>query len=155
MKLENLVQETDITLTEELKDVDVSGITYNSMKVQQGDAFICIKGFKTDGHHYVKDAIQRGASLIICEKKLNLDNIPVLVTGDARRTLSKISANFYGGNSEPFRIFGITGTNGKTTISYMIKNILEAGGIPCGILGTIGYQVSNKKYESVNTTPES
>ncbi|MGI6730742.1 MAG: UDP-N-acetylmuramoyl-L-alanyl-D-glutamate--2,6-diaminopimelate ligase [Anaerovoracaceae bacterium] len=155
MKLENLVHGTDITLTEELKDVEVNGITHNSEKVKQGDAFICIKGFNTDGHLYAKDAIRRGASLVISEKELPLSGVPLLLTRDTRRTLSKISANFYGGNSESFRIFGITGTNGKTTVSYMIKNILEAGGIPCGILGTIGYQVKNKKYEPVNTTPES
>lgn len=80
MKLENLVHGTDITLTEELKDVEVNGITHNSEKVKQGDAFICIKGFNTDGHLYAKDAIRRGASLVISEKELPLSGVPLLLT---------------------------------------------------------------------------
>lgn len=155
MTLTDLVHGTDVTLPEELKNLEINGITYNSTKIKQGDAFICINGFKTDGHIFAKEAAHRGASIVISEKALDLGDTPVLITEDSRRVLSKIAANFYGRDNKPFQVIGITGTNGKTTTSYMIKSILEAGGIKCGLLGTISYQFSNIEYESVNTTPES
>ncbi|MEL7654975.1 MAG: UDP-N-acetylmuramoyl-L-alanyl-D-glutamate--2,6-diaminopimelate ligase, partial [Bacillota bacterium] len=155
MKLKNLLCGTDIQYPADLGEIEVTGLAYNSKLVKKGYAFICMKGFHTDGHIYAMDAAFRGASVIICEEEIDIQSIPVLKVSNSRRLLSKMSANFYEDNLTPFHLFGVTGTNGKTTIAYMLKSIIEAGGNPCGMLGTIGYQVGSKAYEAQNTTPES
>lgn len=155
MKLENLLCGTEIPYPAGLSDLEVTGITYNSKLVKKGYAFVCIKGFHTDGHIYAMDAAFRGASVIICEEDIEIRTIPVLKTNDSRRALSKLSANFYENREVPFHLYGITGTNGKTTIAYMLKSVVEAGGSRCGMIGTISYQVGSKVYEAQNTTPES
>lgn len=155
MKFENLLRGTQIPCPDELKDIEVTGLTYNSKLVQKGYAFVCMKGFHTDGHIFAMDAAFRGASVIISEEDLDIRAVPVLRVIDSRRVLSKMSANFYENRTAPFHLYGVTGTNGKTTIAYMLKSIIEADGSPCGMIGTIGYHVGSKEYEAQNTTPES
>lgn len=155
VKLMYLLHGTNVNCPENLENIEVTGITYNSQMVKQGNAFVCIKGYHTDGHIYAMDAAFRGASVVISEEEITLNTVPVIKVKDSRKLLSKISANFYGGQEEPFQLFGVTGTNGKTTIAYMIKSIIESNGNGCGILGTIGYRFGKKEYEAVNTTPES
>ncbi len=155
MKLENLLRGTEIPYPAGLGSLEVTGLTYNSKLVKNGYAFVCIKGFHTDGHIYAMDAAFRGASVIICEEDIDIRTIPVLKAEDSRRILSKMSANFYENNDVPFHLYGITGTNGKTTIAYMLKSVIEAAGNRCGMIGTIGYHVGTKEYEAQNTTPES
>ena len=155
MKFEKLLRGTQIPCPDELKDIDVTGLTYNSKLVEKGYAFVCMKGFQTDGHIFAMDAAFRGASIIISEEDIDIKAVPVLRVIDSRRVLSKMSANFYENKSVPFRLYGVTGTNGKTTVAYMLKSIIEAGGSPCGMIGTIGYHVGSKEYEAQNTTPES
>ncbi|HML37350.1 MAG TPA: UDP-N-acetylmuramoyl-L-alanyl-D-glutamate--2,6-diaminopimelate ligase [Bacillota bacterium] len=155
MKLENLLQGTEVPYPADLSDLEVTGLTYNSKLVKKGYAFVCIKGFHTDGHIYAMDAAFRGASLIICEEDIDIKAVPILRVSDSRKILSKISANFYENREVPFHLYGITGTNGKTTVAYMLKSIIEAAGNGCGMIGTISYQVGSREYEARNTTPES
>ncbi|HVI41206.1 MAG TPA: UDP-N-acetylmuramoyl-L-alanyl-D-glutamate--2,6-diaminopimelate ligase [Anaerovoracaceae bacterium] len=155
MKLKNLLHGTEIPYPADLNDLEVTGLTYNSKLVQKGYVFVCMKGFHTDGHIYAMDAAFKGASVIICEEDIDIKTIPVLRVIDSRRVLSKMSANFYENKAVPFHLYGITGTNGKTTIAYMLKSIIESGGSQCGMIGTIGYHVGSKEYEAQNTTPES
>ena len=155
MKLENLLQGTEVPYPADLSDLEVTGLTYNSKLVKKGYAFVCIKGFHTDGHIYAMDAAFRGASLIICEEDIDIKAVPILRVSDSRKILSKISANFYENREVPFHLYGITGTNGKTTVAYMLKSIIEAAGTRCGMIGTISYQVGSREYEARNTTPES
>lgn len=157
MKLRFLLHGTDVEnqYPAYLKDMDITGIAYNSQLVEKGNAFVCIKGYHTDGHIYAMDAAFHGASIVFSEEKIGLKTIPVIITENSRRLLSKMSANFYERKDKRFRLFGVTGTNGKTTITYMLKNIIETCGESCGVLGTIGYRFGNKQYEAVNTTPES
>jgi len=155
VKLENLLRGTEIPCPDGLGEIEVTGLTYNSKLVKKGYAFVCMKGFHTDGHIYAMDAAFRGASVIFCEEDIDIKTIPVLKTRDSRKALSKMSANFYENREVPFHLYGITGTNGKTTIAYMVKSIVEAGGDRCGMIGTISYQVGSKVYEAQNTTPES
>ena len=155
MRLKNLLCGTDVQYPADLGELEVAGLTYNSKLVEKGYAFVCMKGFHTDGHIYAMDAAFRGATIIICEEEIDIQTIPVLKVSDSRRLLSKMSANFYESRKVPFHLFGVTGTNGKTTITYMLKSIIEAGGNACGMLGTIGYQIGSKAYEAQNTTPES
>ncbi len=155
MKLEHLLRGTEIPYPAGIGDVEVTGLTYNSKLVKRGYLFVCIKGFHTDGHIYAMDAAFHGASVIVCEEDIPIKAVPVLRVDNGRRALSKLSANFYRNDGVPFHIYGITGTNGKTTIAYMLKSILEAAGSQCGMIGTIGHQVGSKEYEARNTTPES
>lgn len=155
MKLKDLLSGTEVQYPDDLSELEVTGLTYNSKLVEKGYAFVCMKGFHTDGHIYAMDAAFRGASVIICEEDIDLKTIPVLRVGNSRKILSKMSANFYENEKAPFHLFGVTGTNGKTTISYMLKSIIEAENIQCGLIGTIGYHVGSRDYEAQNTTPES
>lgn len=155
MKLENLLKGTDIPYPADLSDLEVTGLTYHSKLVEKGYAFVCIKGYHTDGHIFAMDAAFRGASVVVCEEEIDLKTIPVLHVQDSRRALSKMSANFYEKNEVPFHLYGITGTNGKTTVAFMLKSIIEAGGSQCGMIGTISYLVGSREYEAKNTTPES
>lgn len=155
MKLKHLLNGTKIPYPDDIGDVEVTGLTYNSKLVKRGYLFVCIKGFHTDGHIYAMDAAFRDASVIVCEEDIPIRAVPVLRVSDSRRALSKLSANFYRNTEVPFHIYGITGTNGKTTVAYMLKSIIEAAGSQCGMIGTIGYHVGGKEYEAQNTTPES
>lgn len=155
MKLAELLKESGINCPKDAAELEITGISYNSINTRPGDVFVCIKGFSTDGHKYAGAAYKKGAVAIIAQDKISGTDIPVLYTEDCRKALSKLSANFYGRPSEDMTIYGVTGTNGKTTISYLIKSVVEASGKQCGVLGTIAYVYGGKTFESVNTTPES
>lgn len=155
MRLDLLLAGTGIDCPLLWRKIEVSGICYDSRKTQKGYAFVCLKGEHTNGHIYAMDAAFRGASVAIAEENLDLMAIPVLNTDDSRKALSVMSANFYGHPANQLSLFGITGTNGKTTVSYMIKSGLEAAGKTCGLIGTISYKIGEREYESTRTTPES
>jgi UDP-N-acetylmuramyl-tripeptide synthetase len=155
VKLLYLLHGTSIECPAGLEETEVTGVTYNSQMVKKGNLFVCIKGYHTDGHEYAVDAAFRGASVIVSEEELDIKSVPVIKVENSRRFLSKISANYFENPEKRFRLYGVTGTNGKTTVTYMLKNMIEAAGRPCGILGTISYRYGSKEYESVNTTPES
>ena len=152
---------------EELKakgnlDINVNNIENNSKNIKEGDMFIAIKGFATDGHAYVNEAIKAGAKVIMVEqgydlKKIELtDDITLIVAKDTRAALAKCSCNFYGDPSKNFKLIGVTGTKGKTTTTFMIKEILEKAGHKVGLIGTIATYINGKMItESARTTPES
>ena len=155
MRLIDLLRNTGIDCPPQYKELEINGVSYDSRKVRKGNVFICLKGKNTDGHIYAIDAAIRGAAVIISEQDLEFKSIPVLKTEDCRKTLTMVSANFYGHPAEEMAVFGITGTNGKTTVSYMLKCGLEAAGRECGLIGTISYKIGNIEYEATHTTPES
>lgn len=147
-----------VDMTEIEGSTEIKGISYDSRKTQSGDLFVCVKGFSTDGHEYAAKAETAGASAILASDKLEGITIPVIYINDrndGRKTLSAVSAAFFERPSDSMTVFGVTGTNGKTTISYLLKEIIEAAGHDCGVLGTIAYVYGGKTFESVNTTPES
>ncbi len=147
------------TLYEVLKgdvDINVSGIAYDSRKVSDGDLFVALVGQNSDGHDYIDNAISNGASAIAVERDVDVQSdVIVIKVSDTRRILSDISINFFRKPYEELTTLAITGTKGKTTISWMIKNILEEDGKRAGIIGTMGIFYDDKHYETVNTTPES
>jgi len=155
MILKKLLEGTGIDCPTEIEHLEISNIAYDSRKIRAGDIFICIRGYNTDGHLFAMDAAAKGAAVVVSEDDLQIDGVPVLRANDGRMALSKISANFFGDPTRDFTVFGVTGTNGKTTITYMLRSVLESAGQDCGIIGTIAYQFGGKFYESVNTTPES
>ncbi|WLR52919.1 UDP-N-acetylmuramoyl-L-alanyl-D-glutamate--2,6-diaminopimelate ligase [Bacillus tianshenii] len=148
-----------ITGIEEVEGIErdnnfmIKGITANSLKVEEGFLFVAISGHAADGHDYIADAIQAGASLIVGEKDLALD-VPYIRVSNSRKVLAKLASKFYGEPSRRKRMIGITGTNGKTTTSYMVKHILETAGYSCALFGSVKNIVNGQEFPSINTTPE-
>lgn len=136
-------------------NINIKDIQHYSPFVTRGSLFICIEGFKTDGQLYINDAISRGAVAIISEKETAVDGVTVIQVEDARRTMSLIANYFYNEPTKDLRLIGITGTNGKTSVTYMVKNIFEFYGKKIGLIGTISNWIGSIKIEAIRTTPES
>ncbi|MBQ7975260.1 MAG: UDP-N-acetylmuramoyl-L-alanyl-D-glutamate--2,6-diaminopimelate ligase [Clostridia bacterium] len=133
-------------------DVEISGIAYDSRQVMPGYAFVCIKGFETDGHKFARSAIERGAALIVAEDETEA-SVPVCYVSDTRKTLADMACAFYGNPSKNFKLVGVTGTNGKTTVTYLIKSILDQAGCRVGIIGTNQNIIGDKVLLTKSTTP--
>lgn len=133
-------------------DVEISGIAYDSRQVMPGYAFVCIKGFETDGHKFARSAIERGAALIVAEDEMEA-SVPVCYVSDTRKTLADMACAFYGNPSKNFKLVGVTGTNGKTTVTYLIKSILDQAGCRVGIIGTNQNIIGDKVLLTKSTTP--
>ena len=135
----------------------IKGITCNSKNVKKGYAFVAIKGSRQDGNLFIKEAVANGASLVVVGEKINKNKIPgkvkILEVEDCRKFLALAAAEFYGHPCQSLRVAGITGTNGKTTISYLIEAIARASGAQCGVIGTINYRFKSKRICASNTTP--
>ncbi|MCX8027965.1 MAG: UDP-N-acetylmuramoyl-L-alanyl-D-glutamate--2,6-diaminopimelate ligase [Thermodesulfovibrionales bacterium] len=138
----------------------VCGISIDSRDIRDGDMFVALKGINTDGHLYIDDAIQRGAKTIVYDIRNEMidkidqhPDITWLGHEDTSDALAYISNEFYESPSEDVKVIGITGTNGKTTTSFLIKSILDACGYKTGLIGTIQYVIGDKMYESTHTTP--
>ncbi len=137
---------------EAFTNVDITGIAYDSRAVMRGNAFVCIKGFETDGHKYVDSAVKNGAALIVAQDEIDVP-IPVLYVEDTRKTLADISCTYYGNPSKNFKLVGITGTNGKTSITYLLKSILEENGMCVGVIGTNQNIIGDKVLLTQSNTP--
>ncbi|OLC80277.1 MAG: UDP-N-acetylmuramoyl-L-alanyl-D-glutamate--2,6-diaminopimelate ligase [Acidobacteria bacterium 13_1_40CM_2_64_6] len=137
---------------------DVAGIAYDSRAVARGHMFVALKGLQTDGTAFAAQAIERGALAIVSEQPAPPDvRIPWVTVGDARLALAVLAAAFYGHPSREMQVVGITGTNGKTTIAYLLASMFEAAGIRCGVLGTVAYRLGPGEQdvrEAARTTPE-
>ena len=143
-------------------DLDITGLESNSKKIKEGYMFIAIKGYSVDGHDYINNAIEAGAKVVMVQegcdlKKIKLPaDVTIIMAKDTREALAICSCNFYGNPSRKFKLIGVTGTKGKTTTTYMIKEILEKAGHKVGLIGTIATYINGKMIsESARTTPES
>ena len=143
-------------------DINIKGIACNSNKVEEGDLFVAIKGFEYDGHKFIDEAIEKGATAILIEEGCDLksfkvkEETSVVMAKDTRKALAIVSCNFYNHPSKKFKLVGITGTKGKTTTSYMVKEILEKAGKKVGLIGTLETLINGKKLKTNDrTTPES
>ena len=139
-------------------DEPVSGIAYRSDAVEPGDAFCCIVGLKSDGHSYAQDAIDRGARVLIVERKVYLadaSDVTEVVVKDSRKAMARMASRFHGEPSKAFSLVGITGTNGKTTTTYLVDHIAQTLGSRTGLIGTVGISVAGESQPSTHTTPES
>ena len=143
-------------------DIDINQITTDSRAVKEGALFIAIKGFETDGHNYIEKAIENGAEAIMIQegydykKLLQYENITLVMVPDTRLAEAICAANFYEHPEEKLKMVGVTGTKGKTTTTFMIKEILEKQGSKVGLIGTVATYINGKKYEdSDRTTPDS
>ena len=145
-------------------ELDVPNIQNNSKQVQEGDMFVAIKGFDFDGHEHIEEAIKNGAKVVMAQEdeidksilKAISDDITLILTKDTRYALAISACNFYKNPSKKVKLIGVTGTKGKTTTTYMIRDILEKQGIRVGLIGTVASYVGDKKIaDNDNTTPES
>lgn len=143
-------------------EIEIKGLESNSKEVKKDYLFVAIKGFATDGHQYVGAAIEKGATAIMIEEGADLkslaipEGITIIMAKNTREALAISSSNFYGNPSRKFKLIGVTGTKGKTTTTFMIKEILEKAGKKVGLIGTIAtYRNGQKIKESDRTTPES
>lgn len=150
MKLSQLM--ATIEYTNSVKNVDVTGIASDTRKLEKGFAFVCIKGGKIDGHDLVTEEIASLCSVVVCERDLKLKN--QVIVKNTREALAVMSANFYGNAMRRLKLIGVSGTNGKTTITCMIKQVLESMGKTCGLIGTIRYEMGDYSLPAKYTTPD-
>jgi UDP-N-acetylmuramoyl-L-alanyl-D-glutamate--2,6-diaminopimelate ligase len=154
--LGQLLRGAPLLLVEGLLPHQITGVACDSRRVRPGNLFVAIKGTSTDGHQFVEQAVRRGASAIVCERRM-LASPPVaqVLVGDARETLAIAAANFYGRPADRLKMIGITGTNGKTTTAFMVRQILEEAGVSAGLISTVQYQIKDRIIAAARTTPES
>ena len=134
-------------------EVEISGLAYSSQSVTPGALFFCVPGFRSDGHDFAPDAVQRGAAALVTERRLDL-GVPEVVVDDVRAAMGPAAARFYGDPTAELDVVGITGTNGKTTTAFLVRHLLEAAGRQTGLLGTVKRVVGGVEEEVERTTPE-
>lgn len=147
MLLKNLIS----NINDKLADVEITGITSDSREIKDGYAFVCIKGVADDGHNYAVTAAQKGAAVVITEHKMDVDN--EIVVSDTRELYADMCSRWFGNPADSLKLIGVTGTNGKTSITYMLKSILEHAGHKVGLIGTIQNMIGSEVIETKNTTP--
>ncbi|NDI35170.1 UDP-N-acetylmuramoyl-L-alanyl-D-glutamate--2,6-diaminopimelate ligase [Chengkuizengella sediminis] len=156
MLLSSALQDLNFVKIKGDTNIEINAVAYDSREVIENSIFVAISGFAVDGHTFIQKAIDMGATAIIVEKDLNIEgNITVLKVNNSRTALARISSNFYHRPTEKLNIVGITGTNGKTSISYFLKSIFEHAERSVGLIGTIGTMINNNVEKNKNTTPES
>lgn len=154
MKLHELLNNLHALVPFSGENPDITSIENDNRKVQQGSLFICIKGYTVDGHDFAEAAVKSGAVAVVAEHDLPL-NVPVIVVNDTNRAMAVLADAFYGQPSRKFKLVGITGTNGKTTVSHLIEKVLSDAGKKTGLIGTMYTKIGAKMIETKNTTPES
>lgn len=156
MNLHSLLEHIEYTCLQGDAHTLVTGLVYDSRKVDKGSVFVCIKGAVSDGHDYIAEVIDKGAAAIIIEKDIELPKDATVIRVDnTRRALSFMSAAYFDYPAKKLTTIGITGTKGKTTSAYMIKSILENTGVKTGLIGTIETIIGQELIPADNTTPES
>ena len=156
MRLDELIEYLKYEDLINFKNVEISGISYNSKTTKKGDIFICLVGEHTDGHEYAQMAIENGASALLVERKVEGVNVPQVQVDSTRHKIADIADRFYSRPSMGLNLIGITGTNGKTTVTHLIQKIFEENGQKCALIGTLGYKLSsNGEYrDAKHTTPQ-
>jgi UDP-N-acetylmuramoyl-L-alanyl-D-glutamate--2,6-diaminopimelate ligase len=138
---------------EDARELDVSGLAYDTRQVAPGTVFFCVPGFTRDGHDFAPEAISRGAVALVVQRPLEL-GVPEILVPDVRAAMAPAAAAFYGDPTMELQTVGVTGTNGKTTTAFLLRALLEADGRPTGLLGTVLSVIGGVEHEVVRTTPE-
>jgi len=155
MQLKHLLHHLPDASVEGSTEKEIQGITYDSRRVSPGMIFVAIPGQHVDGHDYIDSAIDQGAAAIICERNGFLSQRATKIkVPDVREALARAAATFYHNPSSKLKVIGVTGTNGKTTVAFMIKHLLETAGIKTGLMGTIRYEIGERIIPAHRTTPE-
>ena len=153
MKLQELLKDVAVVRRTAAEDLEIHEVRYDSRAVQPGDLFVAIRGYATDGHKYIDKALAQGAAAIVCEQAPA--GVPAVVVENSRRALAEIAANRFGHPADSMVMLGVTGTNGKTTTTYLVKHILEDAGHKVGLIGTNQNLIGDEVVETERTTPES
>jgi UDP-N-acetylmuramoyl-L-alanyl-D-glutamate--2,6-diaminopimelate ligase len=138
---------------EEAPEVEISGLAYDSRQVRPGTLFFCVPGFTADGHDFAETAVESGAAALVCQRPLGL-GVPEVLVDDVRGAMGPAAVRFYGDPTAELRVVGITGTNGKTTTAFLVRQLLEGAGLQCGLLGTVKRVVGGVEEQVERTTPE-
>src|SRR6267378_4591244 len=156
MLLKHLVSQLPTLSIEGPLEGEVAGIAYDSRRVTPGMIFVAIPGQNTDGHEYIGTALDRGASAIICERNgIVPQKATRIKVKDVREALARAASSYYQNPISKLKVIGVTCTNGKTTVSFMIKAMLERAGVKTGLMGTVHYEIGERVIPAQRTTPES
>jgi UDP-N-acetylmuramoyl-L-alanyl-D-glutamate--2,6-diaminopimelate ligase len=155
MQLKTLASSIPVRQVIGTLDRAVESIAYDSRRVQRNGLFVALRGEKTDGHQFLEQAIERGASVIVTEREEKQPRVTCLVVDDTRSALAALAAAFYGWPATKLKLAAVTGTNGKTTTTFLIKHICEKAGLRCGLIGTVRYEIGERILPATRTTPES
>ncbi len=155
MKLSDLLRGISVLENTAQQDMEITGVSYDSRTTAQGNLFVAITGFAADGHKYIPSALEKGAAVVLCEKKPK-QNVPYVRVASTREALAAVAANWFDHPAEKMTMIGVTGTNGKTTTTYLLKTVLEKTvGAKVGLIGTIQNMIGEQVIETERTTPES
>ena len=146
MKLSNLID-----CKNNLGDLEITGITCDSRQVKPGYAFVCIVGAVSDGHNYAETAVKSGACVIIAERDTGAEN--QIIVPNTHAAYADMCAKWFGEPAKDLKLLGVTGTNGKTSVTYMLKQIIEKAGYKVGLIGTIQNMIGDEIIATHNTTP--
>ena len=155
-RLMDLVARMSYILMQGTLEKDITSVTYDSRKVEPGCVFVCMVGAVTDGHKYIPDVVAKGAAAVVVERDVEVpSNVTILKVSNSRLALAELAAAWFGHPAEELTTIGITGTKGKTTTTYMMRQIMEHAGLKTGLIGTIEAIIGDEHIPAVNTTPES
>jgi UDP-N-acetylmuramoyl-L-alanyl-D-glutamate--2,6-diaminopimelate ligase len=156
MKLVEILKGIEVVSVSGTKNKVISGIEFDSRKVQKNSLFVAVKGYKTDGHNFISPALASGASAVICETLPENPEKTVcwIKTGDSAKALGLAASNFYGNPSSSLRLVGVTGTNGKTTIATLLYRMFIRLGYKCGLFSTVCNYINEKELDATHTTPD-
>ena len=153
MKLQELLKDVAVLSNTAGGAAEINEVRYDSRAVQKGDLFVAIRGYATDGHKYIAKALEQGAAAVVCEEAP--EGVPAVVVENSRIALAEIAANRFGHPADSMVMLGVTGTNGKTTTTYLVKHMLEDAGHKVGLIGTNQNLIGSEVIETERTTPES
>ena len=154
MRLGELVAEVPGARVAGDGSVEIADLAYDSRKVEPGTLFFCVVGEKVDGHEFGARAVEEGAAALVVERELTELEVPQVVVADSRAAMAPLAARFWGDPTAKLRVVGVTGTNGKTTTAFLVREVLQAADVYCGLLGTVKQVVGGVEKEVVRTTPE-
>jgi UDP-N-acetylmuramoyl-L-alanyl-D-glutamate--2,6-diaminopimelate ligase len=154
MLLKNLLTAIEPSAVVGAVDRQVESVAYDSRRVQKNGLFVALRGEKSDGHQFIDQAIEKGAAAIVTERECQQSRATCVQVPDSRSALADLAAAFYGWPTRQLKMVGVTGTNGKTTTTFLIKHIAEKSGLRCGLIGTVRYEIGERVLPAVRTTPE-
>ncbi|MBQ2614682.1 MAG: UDP-N-acetylmuramoyl-L-alanyl-D-glutamate--2,6-diaminopimelate ligase [Clostridia bacterium] len=155
MNLSELLKDIQVKKLDGTERMEITGIAFDSRAVKPGNLFVCISGFQTDGHKYAQNAVKQGAIAVVAERELEDVGVTCILVENSRLALAKLAAAFYGYPDRKFCLIGITGTNGKTTTTYLVKSVLEKMGKKVGLIGTNQNMIGTEVIPTSHTTPDS
>src|ERR1051326_8959244 len=155
MQLKSLLASVPVREIIGQPDRAVESIAYDSRRVQRSGCFVALRGEKSDGHDFIEQAIEKGAEVIVVERAEKHSRATAVVVANTRTALADLAANFYAHPARTLKLAAVTGTNGKTTTTFLIKHICEKAGLRCGLVGTVRYEIGERILPAIRTTPES